>query len=53
MLRQRDGHLWAEMQGNLAGLLEIDDQVGNGGAGSPVRLFPTSNPLARIAVAVA
>jgi len=22
-----------EMQGNLAGLLEIDEQVGNGGAG--------------------
>lgn len=31
-LRQKDGRLWAEMQGNLAGLLEIDE-VGNGGAG--------------------
>ena len=51
--RQKDGRLWTEMQGNLAGLLEIDEQVGNGGAGSPVRVLPTSNPLPRIAVAVA
>jgi hypothetical protein len=34
-LRRKDDRLWAEMQGNLAGLLEVDEQVGNGGAGSP------------------
>jgi hypothetical protein len=32
-LRQKNDRLWAEMQGNLAGLLEIDEQVGNAGAG--------------------
>jgi hypothetical protein len=35
-LRVKDGHLWAEMRGNVAGLLAVDDQVGNTGAGSPV-----------------
>ena len=34
-LRRKDGHLWAEMRGNIARLLEIEVPVGNGGAGSP------------------
>ncbi len=39
---------------NLAGLLGIGNEFAysNDGAGSPVRLFPTRNPLPRIAVAV-
>lgn len=43
-LRKKDGRLWAEMQGNLGGLLEVDEQVGNGGAGSPLLTLPNTPP---------
>jgi hypothetical protein len=39
-LRRKDGHLWAEMRGNIARLLEVDDQVGNGGAGRGIWSLP-------------
>lgn len=43
-LRVKDGHLRAEMRGNVAGLLAVDDQVGNAGAGRGIFAFPT-NPV--------
>jgi hypothetical protein len=39
-LRRKDGHLWAEMRGNVTGLLEVDDQVGNAGAGRGISSLP-------------
>ena len=39
--RDEDGHLWAELRGNLAGILRLDDEVLAGaGAGSPSRSLP-------------
>ncbi len=46
ILRRRDGRLWAEMQGNIEGLLPVDNQVGNGGAGSPA-----DDPASRFLIA--
>ncbi len=44
-LKPTDGALLAIVQGDLAGILP----VGNLGAGSPVRLFPTSLTLPLVA----
>ena len=46
--------LVAEFCGRLAGVLSLEpDLQGSIGAGSPVRLLPTSYPLPYITVAVA
>jgi hypothetical protein len=46
----RDGDkLVAEMRGNLPALLEVSEELYNRGAGSPVRLFPTSLLLPLVA----
>jgi hypothetical protein len=46
----RDGDkLVAEMRGNLPALLEVSEELYNRGAGSPVRLFPTSLLLRLVA----
>ncbi len=42
---RRDGdRLVAELRGNLPALLELDEELYNRGARSPVRLLMTSNP---------
>jgi hypothetical protein len=43
-LRRNGDHFVAELRGNLNGLLDLDD-CDNSGAGSPVRLFPTTPAL--------
>jgi len=51
---RRDGpRLVAKLTGNLAGMFVLEPNLcASGGAGSPVRLFPTSNPLPQITIAV-
>jgi hypothetical protein len=41
-LRRKGGHLWAEMRGNLPGILSLGDEVDNGGAGSPFPMQPST-----------
>lgn len=50
-LRVKDGHLWAEIRGNVAGLVAVDDQVGNAGAGRLVHELYNSWPMVWVAVA--
>ncbi len=50
-LRAKDGHLWAEMRGNIAGILEVDDQVGNAGAGRGIRELANWRPVPFVATA--
>jgi len=39
-LQRQDGHLWAETRENKAGLLEVDYQLGNTGAGRGIWKIP-------------
>lgn len=54
VLRREGRRLVAQMEGNLAGMFVLQPGLcASGGAGSPIRLLPTSNPLPRVSVAVA